>query len=67
MEINDRFVRLPVVLKLTGLSAATIYRLENDGQFPARKRLGKNSVAWLESDVLEWMYTRESASGSHHE
>jgi prophage regulatory protein len=53
-------IRLPLVLKKTGLSRMTIYRLENRGEFPRRKQLSPNSVGWLESEVDEWIATRRS-------
>jgi prophage regulatory protein len=51
-------IRLPLVLKKTGLSRMTIYRLENRGEFPKRKQLSPNSVGWLESEIDEWIATR---------
>ena len=35
-----------------------IARLEAAGQFPKRIRLGKNRVAWLLSEVEEWLNVR---------
>ncbi|MCK2116545.1 AlpA family phage regulatory protein [Pseudomonas juntendi] len=40
---------------MVGLSRTTIYRLEQQGQFPKRVKLGSNSVAWRMSEVLSWM------------
>lgn len=40
---------------MTTLSRSTIYRLMNDGKFPASIRLSANSVGWLESDVEQWI------------
>ena len=56
--MNDKFIRRAEVLKRTGLSVATIWRKERAGDFPARRQLGPNSVAWLESEVLAWMDSR---------
>jgi prophage regulatory protein len=67
MEAKERFVRLPEVLDRTGLSSATIYRLEHAGRFPLRRRLGLNSVAWLESEVDHWLHSRETVCGGCHE
>jgi prophage regulatory protein len=36
----------------------TIYRLELAGEFPKRRQLSKNSVAWLESDIDAWADSR---------
>ena len=35
-----------------------ILRLEKQGSFPRRIRLGANRVVWLESDVLGWLDQR---------
>jgi predicted DNA-binding transcriptional regulator AlpA len=36
----------------------TIYRLELAGEFPKRRQLSKNSVAWLDTDIAEWAESR---------
>ena len=51
-------LRLPDVLKLTGLSRSSIYRLEALGNFPKRVRLSERATAWREEQVLEWRDTR---------
>ena len=53
-----RLLRTPDVLAVTGLSRMTIYRLEKAGEFPARRRLSPNSVAWLEEEILNWLVSR---------
>ncbi|PTQ12920.1 DNA-binding protein [Sphingomonas oleivorans] len=55
MTENDRLVRLPEVMNRTGLSRTTIYRRMGEGTFPARVPLGRNSVAWYESDIRVWV------------
>jgi prophage regulatory protein len=56
-----KFLRIRQVMQLTGLSRMTIYRLERDGNFPKRRRLSENSVAWLESDIALWAESRPVA------
>jgi prophage regulatory protein len=56
-----KLIRLSAVTALTGLSRGTIYRLERDGSFPSRRRLGANSVAWVEQEVTDWMASRPAA------
>ena len=53
-----KFLRIKHVMQLTGLSRMTIYRLELAGEFPKRRRLSKNSVAWLDTDITEWAESR---------
>ena len=59
----DRFIREPEVRRTTGLSRTTRWRLERAGRFPSRRRISANAVAWLESEVQDWLRTR----GEHGE
>lgn len=45
-------------MQVTGLSRMTIYRLELAGEFPKRRQLSKNSVAWLDTDLTQWAESR---------
>lgn len=58
--MKKRFLRFPDVQKLVGLSRTTIWRLEQEGKFPARKKLGENSVAWLEEEIEKWILSKNS-------
>jgi len=57
-----KLLRLKDVIGATGLSRVTIWRLEKAGAFPARRRLGTNSVAWLEDEVNAWIGSRPVVS-----
>ena len=59
-----RFVRLPEVLQLTGVSRSTIYRWIATGKFPKQVSLGANTVAWLDREIDDWIQGR---LGSHCE
>ena len=61
MEKQIRFLRLPTVMERTGLSRSTIYFLIEQSQFPPSVKLGTRSVAWLESEIEEWMESKVSA------
>lgn len=52
---SNRFLRLNAVLDKTGLSRSTLYRKIEEGTFPKQITIGARCVAWLESDVDEWM------------
>ncbi len=54
----DRLLRVKEVAKLTGLSRATIYRLERAGTFPKRVQTSANAVAWHEREVVAWKSSR---------
>ena len=50
-----RLIRLPEVLKRTGFGKAWIYRLISEGRFPAPVKIGVRVVAFVESEVDEWI------------
>jgi prophage regulatory protein len=60
-EIAERIVREDECLRRTGLSRTTRWRMEKEGTFPRRRRLGKNSSGWLDSEIIEWIRQRELA------
>ena len=53
--INQSLIRLPEVLKRTGFGKAWIYRLISEGRFPAPVMIGVRAVAFVESEVDEWI------------
>jgi prophage regulatory protein len=53
-----RMLRWPAVAELTGLSRSSVFRLERRGKFPRRRKLGDNSVAWVEGEVSAWLEGR---------
>lgn len=46
------------VCRMTSYSRAHLDRLEADGRFPKRVRLGQARVAWVESEVEDWIAER---------
>lgn len=53
-----RLLRFPTVRERTGLSRSTIWRLERRGEFPRHRRISTNVVAWLETEVVDWIQSR---------
>lgn len=62
--IKERILRLPEVIKTTGLSRSTIYSHINNKLFPKNINLGARSVGWLESEVNDWILSRIETSRS---
>ncbi|EPC7542034.1 helix-turn-helix transcriptional regulator [Morganella morganii] len=58
MDPNDRLINFKMVAYLTGLSRSTIWKLENNGDFPERITLSKRSIRWIESEVMQWVSVR---------
>ncbi|ENI4488451.1 MULTISPECIES: AlpA family transcriptional regulator [Vibrio] len=50
-----RFLKLKEVMEKTALSRSAIYRKMNDGEFPQSVSLGDRAVAWVESEVQDWV------------
>ncbi len=59
---GKRVLRLPEVISKVGLSRATIYRLQEAGEFPSSIRLGRSAVAWVETEIDGWIADRIAAS-----
>jgi prophage regulatory protein len=52
---NYRLLRRQVVQDLTGLSKATLWRLEKAGKFPKAIQLTSRTVGYRESEILAWL------------
>lgn len=60
----SQLIKLPDVIKLTGLSSSSIYRLASNGEFPKPIKLtaGGRSSAWVVDEVNKWVDERIQAS-----
>ena len=59
-----RFIRIKEVQKISGLRRPSLSRLEREGLFPKRKKLGSHAVGWREDEVREWLDSRPTNVGS---
>jgi prophage regulatory protein len=53
-----RLLRFPAVRERTGLSRSTVWRLEREGDFPKHRRISRNAVAWVETEIMEWIHSK---------
>ncbi|MGO3344157.1 MAG: AlpA family transcriptional regulator [Marinomonas sp.] len=53
-----RLMKLQEVIHTTGLGRSSIYNYMSKGQFPKNVVLGERAVAWLESEVIEWIQAK---------
>jgi prophage regulatory protein len=60
--VPARFLRLPAVLDRVPYSRPSIYRKMREGTFPQAISLGGKAVAWLESDIDNFINERIQAS-----
>ncbi|EKM6298151.1 AlpA family transcriptional regulator [Escherichia coli] len=56
--MSQVLIRLPEVQRRTGCSKAWIYRLISQNRFPSSVKIGSRSVAFVESEVDEWISQR---------
>lgn len=63
--LNDQFVDMKFITRLTGLTDKWFYKLIQDGIFPKPIKLGRSS-RWLQSEVEAWLQQRiaDSRGGS---
>ncbi|MBD2781357.1 helix-turn-helix transcriptional regulator [Xenorhabdus szentirmaii] len=65
---NVRILRLNTIVIKTGIARSTIYDWLNpkspryDSSFPKPRKLGKQSVGWLESEIDGWINERAQSS-----
>ena len=48
-------MRLPEVMRMTGLGVRTIHRRYREGTFARPVGFGPKSIGWRREEVLEWM------------
>jgi len=56
---REAFLRLPNVLERTGLCKTAVYTLAG---FPKPIKLGGRAVAWIESEIDDWIQETITAS-----
>jgi predicted DNA-binding transcriptional regulator AlpA len=56
--MKDRFVFKPERRQMTGVSDPTWWRMEKRNEAPQRRQISPGRVAWLESEIVEWMQSR---------
>ncbi len=51
----EKFIRLSEVIKRTGISRSSIYRLVKKNNFPAPVRISEKTIAFIEREVNDWI------------
>jgi len=54
-SVGDVMLRIRDVVKVTGVSRASLYSWMNAGTFPKSVRTGPRRVCWRASAVRQWM------------
>lgn len=61
LPADERLMRCPEVVNRVGLSRSAIYARVKAGTFPAPVSTGGNSVAWVASEIDQWISERIAA------
>ncbi|MEP7058928.1 MAG: AlpA family phage regulatory protein [Caldimonas sp.] len=59
--LSIEFLRLPLVIRRTGLGRSTIYRMVAAQTFPPPVRLAGRAVGWRRTDLDRWSADRPPA------
>lgn len=58
-----RAIRLPEVVRITGMSKASVWRRVNDdASFPKPFKISAHITVWNEMSVLEWLALKQRVS-----
>ena len=60
--IQEKIIRFPELRERTGLSRATIFRLERNGNFPKRRKIAAHSIGWILEEIIAWIDSRSIIS-----
>lgn len=56
--MSESLLRLPEVIRRTGLARSTIYKRAAEGTFPKPVKIGQRGSAFIESEVEQWIEQR---------
>lgn len=60
--MSEQILKMPEVIKATGLARSTIYKLISENRFPKQIKLTSFSSGWLQSEVDSWVSERIAIS-----
>jgi len=60
--MSEQILKMPEVIRATGLARSTIYKLISENRFPKQIKLTSFSSGWLQSEVEAWIADRIAAS-----
>ncbi|MFM9890729.1 MAG: helix-turn-helix transcriptional regulator [Rickettsiales bacterium] len=56
----NKVLRLPEVVKRTGLSKSSVYKLIKEGKFPKQMEISQRCRGWDEDEIQDWILARLS-------
>lgn len=60
-DTHINMLRIPEVIRRTGLCRSTIYALVAHGKFPRQIKVSENTAAWLEHEINAYLNERIAA------
>lgn len=60
--MTNQILKLPDVMRFTGLSRSSIYAFMQEGDFPKSIKLSARSVGWLKEEIDSWLDNRIQCS-----
>ena len=60
----DKILRRAEVIERVGLSYSTIFNMIKAGTFPKPRRVGRQAIGWLESEITAWIQNLPEADPS---
>lgn len=63
-ESDIALIRLPDVIRRTGLSKSSIYAKEAAGEFPSRVKQGPRTTCWRLDEIIAYIEQRTAAQRS---
>ena len=64
LELPNSLIDAKERRRLVPFSDMHVWRLERDGKFPKRIKIGPNRVAWQLSEILAWIEAKARARNS---
>ncbi|WP_138379459.1 AlpA family phage regulatory protein [Luteithermobacter gelatinilyticus] len=61
--VTPALLNIKQVCEITSLSKVTIWRLERAGDFPKRHKISRNRIAWLHTDIQDWIAEKSGGKG----
>ena len=58
-----RYLKTNEVLDIVPYSLSHIWRLERQGLFPKRVHLGANRIAWVATEIEDWLSSKLTERG----
>lgn len=56
----DKLICMRDVTEVTGFTRGWIYVLVREGKFPAPVKVGKRAIRWRQSEVSDWISSRDT-------